>query len=159
MPQHHFNEVGDDFVERYQWRFAPTTGPYIVQEKDIKKGRSIALTHIDDWWAKDKKHWRYRFNPDRVQFNVIRDTAKTFEAFKRGDVDQFGLTLAEYWYEKLPDTDPDVQAGYIAKSVFFNSFPRPPMGLWINTAQPLLDDLNVRLGIQHASNWQLVIES
>ena len=158
MPQHHFNEVGDDFVERYQWRFAPTTGPYIVQEKDIKKGRSIALTHIDDWWAKDKKHWRYRFNPDRVQFNVIRDTAKTFDAFKRGDVDQFGLTLAEYWYEKLPDTDPDVQAGYIAKSVFFNSFPRPPMGLWINTAQPLLDDLNVRLGIQHASNWQLVID-
>ena len=158
VPQHHYREVGEDFVERYQWRFAPTTGAYVVRDEDIKKGRSIALTRLEDWWARDRKHWRYRFNPDRIQFNVIRDTAKSFEAFKRGDIDQFGLALAEYWYEKLPDSDPDVQAGYIAKSVFYNNFPRPPMGLWINTAQPLLDDLNVRLGIQHASNWQLVID-
>jgi microcin C transport system substrate-binding protein len=158
VPQHHYKELGEDFTERYQWRFAPTTSPYVLDEKDIRKGRSITLTRDDNWWAKDRKHFRYRFNPDRLQFNVIRDAAKTFEAFKRGDIDQFGLGLAEYWYEKLPDSDPDVQAGYIAKSVFYNQYPRPPMGLWINTAQPLLDDLNVRLGIQHASNWQLVID-
>jgi microcin C transport system substrate-binding protein len=159
VPQHHYNEVGEDYVERYQWRFSPTTSPYILaDEDDIKKGRSITLTRNEDWWARDRKHFRYRFNPDRLQFNVIRDAAKTFEAFKRGDIDQFGLGLAEYWYEKLPDSDPDVQAGYIAKSVFYNQYPRPPMGLWINTAQPRLDDLNVRLGIQHASNWQLVID-
>lgn len=158
VPQHFFKELGDDYVDRYQWRFAPTTGAYRVREADIKKGRSIALTRIKDWWAKDKKHWRYRYNPDRVQFNVIRDVAKTFEAFKRGDLDQFGLSLSEYWYEKLPNDDPDVQAGYIAKSAFYNRYPRPPMGLWINTSQPMLDDLNIRLGIQYASNWQLVID-
>lgn len=159
QPQHFYKEVGEDFTERYQWRFTPTTGAYVVREEDIKKGRSIALTRLDNWWARDKKHFRYRYNPDRIQLNVIRDAAKTFEAFKRGDIDQFGLNLAEYWYEKLPDSDPAVQAGYIAKSVFYNQYPRSPMGLWINTAQPLLDDLNVRLGIQHASNWQLVIDN
>jgi microcin C transport system substrate-binding protein len=158
LPQHFYSEVGEDFVDHYQWRFTPTTGAYVINDEDIKKGRSIALTRNKNWWAKDNKHFRYRFNPDRIQFNVIRDTAKTFEAFKRGDIDQFGLGLAEYWYEKLPDSDPDVQAGYIAKSVFYNQYPRSPMGLWINTAQPLLDDLNVRLGIQYASNWQLVID-
>ncbi|WOJ93359.1 ABC transporter substrate-binding protein [Congregibacter variabilis] len=158
MPRHHFKALGDDYVDRYQWTFTPTTGAYVLRDGDLKKGRSIVLTRDTNWWAADKRNFRYRYNPDRIQFNIIRDTAKTFEAFKRGDLDQFGLALSEYWYEKLPDSDPDVQAGYIAKSVFYNEYPRPPYGLWMNTSQPLLDDLNIRLGIQHASNWQLVID-
>tara|TARA_Y100001934_G_scaffold267009_1_gene347172 strand:- start:1662 stop:3653 length:1992 start_codon:yes stop_codon:yes gene_type:complete len=159
VPRHFYREMGDDFVERYQWRFAPTTGPYVIQEKDIRKSRSIALTRNDAWWAKDKQFFRNRYNPDRIVFTVIRDTPKEFEAFKRGDLDQFRLDLAEYWYEKLGDEDPDVQAGYIHKSVFYNQRPRPTYGLWINTSRPLLDDINVRVGIQHATNWQLVIDS
>ncbi|MFT6772188.1 MAG: microcin C transport system substrate-binding protein, partial [Congregibacter sp.] len=158
IQREHYKALGDDYVDRYQWVFAPTTGAYVLKDGDLKKGRSIVLTRDTEWWAKDKKNFRYRFNPDRVQFNIIRDTSKTFEAFKRGDIDQFGLALSEYWYEKLPDSDPDVQAGYIAKSVFYNEYPRPPYGLWMNTSAPLLDDLNIRLGIQYASNWQLVID-
>jgi microcin C transport system substrate-binding protein len=158
IPQHFYTDMGDDFSERYQWEFEPTTGAYIIRPEDVRKGRSIALTRNKDWWAKDKKYWRYRFNPDRIQFTVIRDDAKTFEAFKRGDVDQFGLGLAEYWYEKLPDSDPDIQAGYIHKVMYFNQRPRPNFGLWINTAQPLLKDREIRLGINYATNWELVIE-
>ena len=158
LPRHFYNEVGEDFLERYQWRFAPTTAAYVIKEGDLKKGRSIRFTRNTDWWAKDKKHWRYRFNIDRVNLIVIRDTPKVFEAFKRGDIDQFGLSLAEYWYEKLPETDPDVENGYIHKKWFFNERPRPPYGLWINTDQPLLDEKSVRLGIQHATHWQLVID-
>lgn len=157
-PQHFYREVGDDFVERYQWRVAPVSGPYKVREEDIKKGRSIALTRVKDWWAKDKKHYRYRFNADRIVFTVIRDTEKAFEAFLRGDLDQAGLNLSEYWYEKLPDDAPEVQAGYIYKTVFYNQRPRPNMGLWINTSRPLLDNRDVRLGIQHATDFQLVID-
>tara|TARA_R110002110_G_scaffold61225_5_gene172068 strand:- start:3319 stop:5295 length:1977 start_codon:yes stop_codon:yes gene_type:complete len=158
IPRHFYSEMGDDFSERYQWAFEPTPGPYVVRDQDIRKGRSIALTRQENWWARDKKHWRYRFNPDRIQLGVIRDTPKMFEAFKRGDIDQFGLNLAEYWYEKLPDSDPDVQAGYIHKVTFYNQRPRPPFGLWINTAQPLLDNRDIRVGIAHATNWDMVIE-
>ena len=159
IPEHFYREVGEDFVDRYQWRVQPTTGAYIVREEDIKKGRSIALTRVEDWWAKDKKNFRYRYNADRLQFTVIRDTEKIFEAFRRGDLDQFGLNLAEHWYEKLPDDAPDVQAGYIQKSIFYNQRPRPNFGLWINTARPLLDNVDVRLGINYATNWQLVIDN
>ncbi len=158
VPRHFYRQMDDDFSERYQWEFEPTPGPYIVRDQDIRKGRSIALTRLENWWARDKKHWRYRFNPDRIQLSVIRDASKMFEAFKRGDIDQFGLGLAEYWYEKLPDSDPDVQAGYIHKTVFHNQRPRPPFGLWINTAQPLLDNRDIRVGIAHATNWDMVIE-
>jgi microcin C transport system substrate-binding protein len=157
-PEHFFRELGEDFVERYQWRFAPTTGTYVVNDDDIKKGRSIALTRIEDWWAKDNKFWRNRFNADRIQLNVIRETPKVFESFKRGDLDIFGLNLAEYWYEKLPNDDDDVQAGYVHKSVFYNQKPRPTYGLWINTSKQLLTDREVRVGINYATNWDLVIE-
>ena len=158
LPRHFYGEVGEDFLERYQWRFAPTTAAYVLKDDNLVKGRSIRLTRNKDWWAKDKKHWRYRFNIDNINLVVIRDTPKVFEAFKRGDIDQFGLTLAEYWYDKLPDSDPAVRAGYIEKKWFYNVRPRPPYGLWINSDQPLLDDQNVRLGIQHATHWQLVID-
>ena len=159
VPQHFYRELGDDFVERYQWRFVPTTGPYVIRDEDLVQGRSITLTRLEDWWAKDKKFFRNRYNPDRIVLNVIRDTNNVFEAFKRGDLDQFALNLAEHWYEKLPDSDPDVANGYIYKSVFYNQRPRPTYGLWMNTARPLLDNREIRVGINYATNWDLVISS
>lgn len=158
LPRHFFGELGDDYVERYQWKFVPTTGPYIVHDKDIKKGRAITIKRDKDWWAKDMKFWRNRFNFDRLRFTVIRDTAKAFEAFRHGDIDDVSLNLAEYWYDKLPDEDPDVAAGYIEKATFYNVRPRPTYGLWINQTKPLLDNQDIRVGISHASNFDLVIE-
>ncbi|MFP6793909.1 MAG: extracellular solute-binding protein [Pseudomonadales bacterium] len=158
MAAHFFRELGEDYVERYQWRFQTTTAPYLLDDKNLKKGRSVTFTRDKDWWAKDKKHWRYRFNMDKIHLAVIRDTSKHFEAFKRGDIDQFSLSLAEYWYEKLPDDDQDVTSGYIQKSMFYNQHPRPTFGMWINTSKELLNNKDIRVGIQHASNWDLVLE-
>lgn len=158
VPQHFYRELGDDYVERYQWRFVPTTGAYEVRDEDIRKGRSIALTRVKNWWAKDKKFWRNTYNPDKIHLSIIRDTTKVFEAFRRGDLDQFGLNLGEYWYEKLPDDEADVQNGYIHKTIFYNQRPRPTFGLWMNTSRPLLDNQEIRIGINYATNWDLVIE-
>lgn len=158
LPKHFFKELGDDYVQRYDWKPWPTSGPYILHEKDVKKGQSIAFTRNKDWWAKDKKHFRYRYNPDRIHFSVIREPAKQFEAFRRGDLDTFILNLTEDWYEKLNDNDPDVQNGYIQKTTFYNERPRGSWGLWINRSKPLLNDINIRKGIQYATNWQLVID-
>lgn len=159
VPEHFYTELGEDFVERYQWRFQPTTGVYVINDEDILKGRSIRLTRIKDWWAEDKPFIRNRFNFDAIHLTVIRDVPKMFESFKRGDLDGTGLVnLPEYWYEKLPDSDPDVQNGYIHKVTFYNDIPRPTYGLWINSAQPLLNNRDIRVGIHHATNWDRVID-
>jgi microcin C transport system substrate-binding protein len=157
-PRHFYKELGDDYVERYQWRFVPTTGAYQVLPADIKKGRSITLTRVKNWWAKDLKFWRNRYNVDRLHFNVIRDTSKVFEAFLRADIDAFGLNLAEYWYDKLPDDHDLVANGYVHKKVFYNQHPRPTYGLWMNSSKTLLDQQDIRIGINYATNWDLVIE-
>lgn len=158
VPRHFFAELGPDYAERYQWRFVPHAGAYEILPENVTMGANIVMTRVQDWWAKDKKYYRNRFNPDRINFAIIRETAKQFEAFKRGDLDQFNIRTADYWYERLPDNDPDVASGYIHKTKFYIGGPRGNWGLWLNTARPHLDNLDVRLGINHASNWDMVIE-
>src|SRR5690606_8500068 len=111
----------------------PTTGPYVIRDEDLVMGRSVTLTRNDEWWAKDNKFLRYRFNPDRIHLSVIRDTNNQFEALKRGDIDHYPVQTMEVWYDKLPDNDPDVQGGYLYKTQFHNQRPRSSWGLWINS--------------------------
>ena len=158
VPRHFYKELGPDYAQRYQWRLEPTTGPYTVLPEDIHKGSSIDITHVKHWWAEDKPFYRHRYNFDRIHLEVIRDQDKAMEAFKRGDIDMVPLTLSRSWYEKLPDSDPRVQAGYIHKAVYYNEIPRPPYGLYINASRPLLNNRDIREGINYASNFQLVID-
>ncbi|MFV1995121.1 MAG: extracellular solute-binding protein [Verrucomicrobiales bacterium] len=158
QPRHFYREHGPDFVRRYQWRFVSTTAAYVIVDEDIKKGRSITLTRNDAWWAKDRKFWRNRFNPDRIELSVVRDPDKAFEAFKKGDFDMARLNLSKYWYEQLPDDDSLVRDGYVHKVTFYNDVPRGTVGLWLNLTKPPLDNVHVRRGLHHAANWQLVID-
>lgn len=159
VPAHFYDELGEDYTERYQWRFVPTTGAYEIRdEDDLRKGRSIIMHKVDDWWAEDKKFFQNRFNPERKRYTVIRDSAKSFEAFKKGELDMAGLTLAEFWYDRLPNDDELVQNGYVHKSVFYNEVPRPNWGVWMNRSKPLLDNRDIRIGINYAMNWEKVID-
>jgi microcin C transport system substrate-binding protein len=156
VPQHFYQNFGENYITDYQWKFEPTTGPYTVNPKDINKGHSIIMRRNKEWWGKDLKFFRYRFNYDKLNYEVIRDPSKAFETFLRGDLDAFGLGLPEYWYEKLPDTHRLVENGFIHKITFYNETPRPTWGLRINSYQPLLNDSNIRIGINYASNFDLV---
>lgn len=155
-PPHFYSEYGPDYNDRYQWRFPPTTGAYEVRPEDIIKGASITQTRVKNWWAKDRKYYRYRFNPDKLVHTVVRDESKAFELFRAGELDTFFLTQPQLWYEKS-EIEP-VYKGYIERVTFYNKYPKVPRGLYLNVSKTPLNDLNVRIGIQHAMNWQKVIE-
>lgn len=157
-PEHFYDEFGPDYVEKYQWRFEPTTGPWVVDSDAIQKGNSININRLDDWWANDKKFWRYRYNPDVLEFSVIRDPAKQVEAFKNGAIDYQSLNTPNYWHDKVADSLPKVENGYIHKATFYNEVPVPSFAIRINTAQPLLNNHDIRMGIAHAINYDKVIE-
>ncbi len=61
-PSHFFKELGEDYPQRFQWQFVPTTGPYVVCPEDLKKGRSVTIRKIPDWWAEDNKFYKNRMN-------------------------------------------------------------------------------------------------
>lgn len=151
-----YSEYGPDYAERYQWRFPPTTGAYEVLPADIVKGASITQTRVKNWWAKDRKYYRYRFNPDKIVSTVVRDESKAFELFRAGELDTFLLTQPQLWYEKS-EIDP-VFKGYIGRVTFYNRYPKVPRGLYLNVSKTPLNDRNVRIGISQAMNWQKVID-
>jgi microcin C transport system substrate-binding protein len=151
-----YREFGPDFETRYNWRPRPTTGAYQILESDIKKGQSITLTRVKNWWAKDQKYYRYLYNPDRIEYKLIRELEKAFVLFKRGEIELFPLGQPKFWYEKTEI--PQVFDGYVEKATFFNDYPRSPYGLYFNQAYPLLADINIRIGLQHATHWQRVID-
>lgn len=157
-PRHAMQDVGPDYVEKFQWRVLPTTGAYTILPDGIDKGQSVTLSRVKDWWARDLKYYRGRYNPDRYRFRIIRDHDKGLESFIRGDVDLFLQMTAvpKYWYETLPHTHPLVADGYVHKSVFYNRTPRPDWGLYINTTKPVLNNKDVRWGIQYATNIDMV---
>ncbi len=153
-----FSEFGPDFERRYQWRCRPTCGPYEIREDNIKFGRSITLTRVKDWWAKDQKFYKNRFNVDRIVYRVVRLQEKVFELLRQGELDAEELLMAvpDFWYEKMEI--PEVYNGYIHKAKFYNIWPSSMAGLWLNLAVPPMNNKDLRLGLCYATNYQKVID-
>ena len=147
-----YAEYGPDYKERYQWRVPPTTGAYTVKKEDIKKGRSVTLSRVKDWWAKDRKYYRYTNNVDRIRYLVIRDLSKCYELFKIGEIDVFWISSPSYWYEKT-EIDP-VFKGYIEKKKFYTNFPMIPFGIYLNVDEGILKNRDLRIGLHYAMNFQ-----
>ena len=158
LPVHFYAQFADDYVQHYQWQFEPTTGPYEVRPENIVKGRAVTLTKVKNWWAAERKHFRYRFNPERIRCQVVRDRDKEFELFRKGEVEIYAhpSITADVWYNKLPDSMERVAGGYIHKSTFYNQTPRPSWGMSINRMKPLSNNRDIREGLQYATNWELV---
>lgn len=156
MPRHFYAEFGPDFETRYQWRTRPVTGAYAILEEDVNFGRSITLTRVKNWWARDKKFYKHRFNPDRLVYRVVRLPEKALELFMQGTLDAFLVSVPDHWYERLEVTQ--VHNGYIEKAKFYNLWPSSSAGLYLNVAQPPLNDKNIRIGFAHALNYQKVID-
>lgn len=150
-PRHFYNDL-NGYVQKYNWEVAPNTGPYQITK--IKKGKSITFSRKKNWWAKDLKYYKNRFNVDRVRYTVIRDINLAWEYFKKGKLDTFGLTLPSFWHEKAKGEP--FSKGYIHKLWFYTDSPRASSGLWLNQDNEILKDKNVRLGIAHAFNIEKV---
>ena len=153
---HFYSEFGPDFEDRYNWRCRPTTGAYVIKPEDIVKGRSITMSRVRNWWARERKYSRNLYNVDRIRYLLIRDEEKAFELFKKGQIDMFPLGLPKRWYELMEI--PAVFNGYIHKVTFYNEYPRVPRGIYLNHSKKPLDNREVRIGIQHATDWQSVID-
>lgn len=151
-----YSEIAPDFDKRYDWRCRPTTGAYALRPEGINNGRSITLYRVENWWARDKRYRRHRFNADRIQHNIIRDIPKAWELFRAGDLDTFVLSIPEYWYER--SEVPEVFNGYIERHTFYNVWPGSGSGLYLNTAKAPLDNRDVRTGISLSCDWEKVIQ-
>lgn len=151
----HFHKLDENWVREYNWKTPPLTGPYHISR--IRKGKYLEFSRVENWWGDNKPYHRGRFNVDKVIFKVIRDPNTAYQYFSKGELDDFGLVQPSYWYKKARGKFYD--RGYIAKYKFYNDVPRPAYGVYLNQADPILADRNVRYAIAHAMNVQKVIDT
>ena len=152
-----YAEFGPDYLQRYQWRVAPTTGGYKLDPAGFVKGRTMRLKRIEDWWARDRKYTRYSCNPDSISYHFINEPSKTRELFCIRQLDVLPTRDMRDWYEGL-ELDA-LHRGYIQRVQFNNIWPRNSFGFHLNCSKAPFDDINMRLGLHHAMHIQRVIES
>ncbi len=153
-PRHVFHPLTPDFVSRYNWTVIPNTGPY--QISDFKKGRYIQFQRKENWWARNRKYMKNRFNVDKVRYTVIRDPNLQWEYFKKGRLDVFNLTQPKFWYDKSKHRV--FKKGYVDKIWFYNDVQRPSYGMWLNQDKPIFSSRPLRLAFAHAMNVDKVIQ-
>ena len=153
-PRHFYGTLDDTFVRKFNWKIRPNTGPY--QIADFDKGKSVKLKRKKDWWAKDLKYFKNRYNVNTVVMTVVRDFNLMWEYFKKARLDVFPITFPEYWHEKTKT--PVVENGYVHRIWFFNDTPRSARGLWLNQDREIFKGKNIRYAFAHAMNVKKVIE-
>ncbi|WP_417879338.1 extracellular solute-binding protein [Vibrio sp.] len=146
--------IADDFVRRYNFKPAPTVGPYYID--DIDKGKAVSFKHVKDWWGYSNKYYQHRFNVEKISIKVIRDPDIAFKYFEKGQLDSFALVRPTLWHDKAVGENYD--KGYIHKAWAFNQAPVGAGGIWLNTAMPMLDDINVRQGLMHAMDYDGMLD-
>lgn len=147
IPRHYYRKLDKNFVRKYNWKVIPNTGPYQISK--VRKGKSIMLTRKKNWWAKDLKYMKGRFNVDRVKYIVIRDLTTAFEYFLKARLDVFSLTLPEYWHQKTPNLK-KFKKGYIERIWFYTDDREPSIGFYLNQDKAVFKDVRVRYAFAHA---------
>jgi len=150
----HFHTLDKDWVKKFNWRTEPNTGPYQISK--VRKGKQIEFSRKENWWAKDKRYLRNRFNVDKVILKVVRDPNTAFKYFERGELDVFNLTMPKLWHEKA--TSKTFKKGFIHKLSFYNQNEKSASGLFLNTNNSILADIKVRQALGFATNYAKVIK-
>jgi microcin C transport system substrate-binding protein len=152
-PRHFYGELNQDHVRQYNWKIVPNTGPY--QISDFKKGKYIKFKRNKEWWAKDLRYLRNRFNVNTVVYDVVKDYNIMWEYFKKQRLGVFGITFPDFWHQKSQTQV--VQKGYVHKIWFFYDAPQPSYGMYLNEDRPIFKDQRVRYAFAHAMNIERVI--
>lgn len=158
LPAHVLETVnGDRYLEEYNFKLLPGTGPYTITEADVAKGRSLTIRRRKDYWAENVRRSIGTNNFDEIREIVVRDQKLAIEMFKRGDLDYFAPVNATFWVQELGDID-RIQRGLIQKRKVHNDKPMGMYGIAINMRKAPFDDVRVRKAMAHLLNRPLIIE-
>jgi microcin C transport system substrate-binding protein len=157
LPAHVLKDVdGAKYLEDYNFKLLPGTGPYYLDEADIDKGNGVTIRRRTDYWAANVRRSVGLNNFDQVREIVVRDRNLTFEQFKKGDLDTYFVNVSREWVEEL--NFDRVERGLIQKRKIFNDNPSGFAGLALNTRKEPFNDLRVRKALALLQNRQLLIE-
>lgn len=151
---------GEQYLEEYNWKLMPGTGPYVMKPEDLKKGKSLILTRRHDWWAENEPWAKNTFNFEKIKYIIVRDPEMQYQKFKNGDEgdpDSYVVGRAQRWVEEIPKEE-KVQKGWIKRRKIYNQSPQGFGGLCFNMRKPPFNDKRVRLAFCHLFNREALME-
>lgn len=148
---------GKTYLQEYNWRFMPGTGPYELRAGGLQKGKSLTLTRRDDWWAENERHAVGTHNFHLLKFLLVRKTEIRYQMFKKGDLDHYQVGKAQRWVEELPQEE-IIQKGWVKRRKIYNEAPQGHAGFCFNMRKPPFNDKRVRLAFCHLFNREMLFE-
>lgn len=156
-PAHVLKNInGEAYLRDYNYKMLPGTGPYMVSEQDVDKGKMIRIRRRPDYWAMNQRRNVGTANFDVLQQIVVRDENLEYEMFKKGDLDYFVVSRAQMWVEELNYAN--IKRGLIQKRKVFNHNPSGVTGVAMNTRREPYNDIRVRKALRHLFNRELMVE-
>jgi microcin C transport system substrate-binding protein len=147
-PAHVLKDVtGAAYIKTYNYKMLPGSGPFMIAEQDIDKGKTIRVKRRQDYWAAGHRRNAGRDNFDEILEVVVRDRGLEFEMFKKGELDYYHVNRASMWVQDLDY--PNIKRGLNQKRKIFNHNPQGLQGLALNMRREPLNDLRVRKALQH----------
>lgn len=157
FPAHFLKQITpEDFLQNYQYKYFPGTGPYAILDNEINKGNFISLHRRSDYWGEKEKFNQGRNNFDVITFASVSNDLLEYEKFKKGEIDIIPVRKASDWVEKFEFEN--VKRGLILKRRIFNESPKTISGICINIKKEPFNDINVRRAFIHAFNRKLFNE-
>jgi len=148
-PHHILKDLdGTDFLEKYAFSLIPGTGPYKIDNKNIKNQESYVLERRDNYWAKNYPMKRYLYNFDKIKISSIKENdALIYEKFKKGEQDIYQVRKARRWVE---ETDFEgTEKGWVKKHKIYSDIPVGTGGYFFNMREWPFDDKKVRYAFSY----------
>lgn len=144
-----YAEFGSDFRKRYAQRIPPTTGAYTVGR--VERGRMVELVRVKNWWAKDRRYYRYTCNADAVEHHFPTDEAQAWELLMKGRLDMLQTRNISAWQQRTATAPPQLRC-----HVFHADYPMPPYGIVLNART--LPCPHLRRGLMHAMDMDRAVQ-
>ena len=143
-PNHILKDLdGTAFLEEYAFSVIPGTGPYILEDKNIKNQESYTFERRKDYWDINSPFNRYKFNFDKIKVSVVKDNdALQYEKFKKGEQDIYNVQRSRRWVEETDFTA--TEKGWIKKQRVFSEKPAGTSGYYFNMREWPFNDKRVR---------------
>ena len=149
LPEHYLKDLdGTAYLEEYNMKMLPGSGPYIIKDEDVINQESFTLTRLENWWAKDERTTKNLFNFDKITISVVKDNeALMYEKFKKGESDFFQVTKPSMW---IDETDfESINKGWIQKRRVHSSAPAGTWGYAFNMRKWPFNDKKVRYAFSY----------
>ncbi|HCU07276.1 MAG TPA: hypothetical protein DIC42_06870, partial [Holosporales bacterium] len=148
LPKHYY--LKHNFSET-SLELPPTSGPYHVESANAP--HNIIYKKTNNWWGAHIPSQVGRHNFDKVDYTTYRDDNALFEAFKKGIVHLRQENSSQRWVSGY--TFAAFQQKKVFKKVLPDRNPKPTVGIFLNTRNPLLQDIKIRKAITYAFdfNW------